>query len=110
MNSGGLGLVVAQGSSASLACTKPPALLGGIALWVIVVNVSTFGAERILPGDGLGYSLPLECMQSSRFPETYSISLMTSCPPPPQLILSNRSHWKFLPSVKYDHANPSTCR
>lgn len=69
MNSGGLGLVVAQGSGASLACTKPLALLGGIALWVIVLSVSTSGAEQILPGDGLGYSLPLECMQSSRFPE-----------------------------------------
>lgn len=83
MSSGNLGLVVAQGSGASLACTKPPALLGGVALWDIVINMSTSGAEQILPGDDLGYSLPLECMQSSRFPETHSTSLITSCFPNP---------------------------
>lgn len=119
---GDLGLGGVQGSVAYLACTKTPALPlresngEGAVLWVIVnmpathCRLSTSGAERILPGDGLAYSFPLEHMQSPGFSETYSTSPNDQATPTPPQLLSKGSHWKMLPSVKRDDANSSACR
>lgn len=61
------------------------------------LSPSTSAAEQILLGDALGDTLPLQCMQSSGLPETYSTSPNDQATPPPLLILLNGSFGSACP-------------